>query len=86
MCHVLNILDKYDERSARQHVKRLVDILEKPPILTLLTQNGPEEATLAATTPRSRSQSQASQNNAQDGAEVPDQNAASSTAASATEE
>ena len=29
--------DKYDERSARQHVKRLVDILEKPIPMVLAT-------------------------------------------------
>jgi len=56
--------DKYDERSARSHIKRLVDILEKPPVLTLTTQGAGDEASTAAgsSTPRSRSQSHASQN------------------------
>ena len=49
--------DKYDERSARSHVKRLVDILERPPVLTVATQSPSEE-----TAPRSRKMSLSSQN------------------------
>ena len=45
--------DKYDEKSARSHIKKLVDILEKPPVLTLITQGPGEEP--ASATPRSRS-------------------------------
>ena len=85
----MTFLEKYDEKSARNHVKRLVDILEKPPILTLVTHAGLPEESMTAT-PRSRSASHASQNNAQDGSEVPDQNAAANeeekaSAASATQ-
>ena len=65
----------YDEKSATQHIKRLVDILEKPPVLTLVTQG--QEESIAGAASRSRSQSQASQNNAQDGSEVADADAAS---------
>jgi len=67
------VVEKYDERSARNHIKRMVEVLETPPVLSLITQGPAIEESI---TPRSRSQSQASQNNAQDGSDVPDNNGA----------
>ena len=77
------VTDKYDERSAHTHIKRLIDVLEKPPVLSIAT-SGPEEP---ATTPRSRSASQASANasNAQDGSEMPDKESKEVTMASQEE-
>ena len=77
--------DRYDEGSARTHIKRLVDILERPPVITMVNQGPADEAAQPQPkTPRSRSQSQASQNNGQDGSEVPDMDPA--TAAAKAEE
>ena len=28
------MVDKYDERSSRQHIRKLIDVLQKPPVLT----------------------------------------------------
>ena len=34
--------DRYDDRNARTHIKKLIDILEEPPVLTL-SQVGQEQ-------------------------------------------
>ncbi len=48
----------------------MVDILEKPPVLNMVTKSPTDQELVPA--PRSRSASHASQNNAQDGSEQPD--------------
>ena len=53
--------DKYDEKAARTHIKRLVDILEKAPVLTnsvAVAQQGATKESPVKT--RSRSSSMAS--------------------------
>ena len=78
--------EKYDEKSARQQVKRLVDILQTPPVLTMVTNTsqasgilgGDEQSTSQSVKARSRSQSLSSENakkraeNTQDGTDMPD--------------
>ena len=46
--------ERYDEKSAQTHVKRLISILEKPPVLTVIAA---DPADSEATKPRSRASS-----------------------------
>lgn len=34
----MSIADKYDEKSARNHIRRVKDILNSPPVLTAQTE------------------------------------------------
>jgi len=54
--------DKYDEKAARTHIKRLVDILEKAPVLTNNVATVHQQATAKESPikPRSRSASNVS--------------------------
>lgn len=60
--------ERYDEKSARTHIKKFVDILEKPPVLTMAAKSL-QEATEETQT-RSRSASAASPRHSKPGEEA----------------
>jgi hypothetical protein len=35
-----NFIEKYDEKNARQHIRRVKDILSSPPVLSAQTEAG----------------------------------------------